>query len=226
MTVVHLVLHCALRIAPGLSVERRAHVRVTNAGGESRVRLDGAALPCDGWVPVGRHRLEITRVGYEPWSEAFSLRAGEDRAFTPILHETASAPNLSDMPARRHPARRGAAMIASGVAMFAAGYIGGIVDLALFDREISGTMVIPVVGPWLVYANANWGNDTNASFAYTLLIGQGLLQAIGVIALTAGAVRSAESSNCAKTTSGSQRALVVRVTPVRSGAMAHLKLEF
>lgn len=43
------------------------------------VRVDGRTFSQTGHLPAGRHVIEVTRAGFEPWSRELSLQAGEQQ---------------------------------------------------------------------------------------------------------------------------------------------------
>jgi hypothetical protein len=61
-------------------------VRVSESG--ASVWIDGSAFPVAGVVPAGRHNLQVTRAGYEPWTEALRLQPGERRKLEVVLVPT------------------------------------------------------------------------------------------------------------------------------------------
>ncbi len=98
-------------------------------------------------------------------------------------------------PARETVTRGGpnAFLLTSGLFTFGVPYGISVVVAAESDRDGDKNLFVPVVGPWLAYANegeCNVANVTNESCGRTtgakvLLAGDGILQAIGAIELAA-----------------------------------------
>ena len=79
------LLDCGLRTSAELPEDVRARIMVSGDVHARKVLVDGSPLPRDGWVPFGRHQLQVLRPGFEPWSEQVALKPGEEHAFEPQL---------------------------------------------------------------------------------------------------------------------------------------------
>jgi hypothetical protein len=72
---------CGLRVRSPLPDELAAKIVVAVGKVNADVSLDGEPLPrpAQRRVPIGRHRLQITARGYDPWTGDVTLMAGESR---------------------------------------------------------------------------------------------------------------------------------------------------
>jgi hypothetical protein len=86
---------CGLRVLSPLPDELAAKIGIATHEVNAVMSLDGERLPLSAQhrVPIGRHRLQITARGYEPWARDVTLIAGESRVVSVQLdrtHETHS----------------------------------------------------------------------------------------------------------------------------------------
>jgi hypothetical protein len=110
-------LTCGLRMLDDIPEAQRAVLRVEGVG--LKARVDGEPLPSGGAVPIGRHRLQVTKVGFEPWTRELTLEQGEVRSVTPELEAYVERWTPSDVPDRSGRTvayALGAAGLAAGIA--------------------------------------------------------------------------------------------------------------
>lgn len=91
-------LRCVLRALPELPEAIAARLVVRVMGAKGNVRLDGAPLPRDGRVPMGRHELRVFSAEYEPWTREIRLAAGETRTLSLDLHSQRRRPTSLGAP--------------------------------------------------------------------------------------------------------------------------------
>jgi hypothetical protein len=93
---------CALRRLADLPESLSATLKVDLADAQGSARLDGDPLPREALVPIGRHRLQIMRVGFEPWVQELTLAPREIRTISPQLE-----PYVAPWTPRDEPSRTG-----------------------------------------------------------------------------------------------------------------------
>lgn len=90
---------CGVRPLPKLPATQAARLRVRSPGpsgataSDVRARVDGTALPADGWIPSGRHHVALAAPGFEPWSQEVVLMPGETRMLDARLTPLAAVSN-------------------------------------------------------------------------------------------------------------------------------------
>jgi hypothetical protein len=70
---------CALKPESPLSESVAAQLVVDTGEQKTTVLLDGAPLPEEGRIPMGRHYLEVSQTGFSVYRRELSLKAGETR---------------------------------------------------------------------------------------------------------------------------------------------------
>jgi hypothetical protein len=109
------------------------------------------------------------------------------------------------------------ALVGTGLLLFAGPYIASVVVAAESNHSGDEHLYIPVVGPWLDLADRNCGpNDiacNNEGMNKALLIGNGILQGVGVVTAVAGFLFPEKRVVSPATTTGAR----VKVLPIGLG---------
>jgi hypothetical protein len=93
-------------------------------------------------------------------------------------------------PRQRSSKLKGTILLSVGLGLFAGGYLGSVVNYALNSSAYDATLVIPLVGPWLMFGSAHWDKveETQRPLSKAVLGLDGVLQIAGIAVLVAGIV--------------------------------------
>jgi hypothetical protein len=113
----------ATPFAPGTAAALRVVASVRGA----HVLVDGALLPGDGLIPVGRHRVDVLCGGYEPWTGEVTLRAPSATLVDATLRERPPPPDPLAAQARRRRTWATVAGVIGGGGLIAGAAAGAFV---------------------------------------------------------------------------------------------------
>jgi hypothetical protein len=135
----------------------------------------------------------------------------------------------SERGARPQRGRHKVGLMIAGLAVFGAGYVGSALSFmassAIYgdSTAIGPEILVPIAGPWLALASANWSavaDDQRAQAQATLIL-QGGLQAVGAVLSIVGISRYVASK-----TPESARRLSFQFAPMSGGGLGIVRGAF
>jgi hypothetical protein len=102
-------------------------------------------------------------------------------------------------PERRRSNIKSTVLLSVGLGLFVGGYLGSVLNYSLNTSIYEPTLVIPVAGPWVTMATADWNelHDTDRPLGKATLALNGIMQLAGIAVLVAGIVVRRQAAHAA-----------------------------